>query len=157
MILNWLVATTTNEVGVSWFDFYSIGHICMGMGIFLFFSLFYTIPMAKSDYTRVILPLWAIWILTVVLGIAWEFLENILFLEMGLKFEGRQDSIANITTDIIFVGIGGLGSWFFCHEVFTDDKNHIGYYIFGIAGFTIWIVIFLILRYITYKNTPFFS
>ncbi len=156
MIINWLVATTTEEVGISWFDFYSIGHVCMGIGIFLFFSLLYTIPMSNEGESQVILPLWAIWILTVLLGIGWEFLENIIFIEMGIKFEGRLDSVQNITTDILIVAIGGLGGWLFCHEVFVKDKNVWAYYIFGLIGFTIWIVVFIILRYFTYKNTPIF-
>ena len=48
MLFNWLIATTTEEVGLSWFDFYSIGHITFGIGIFLFFSFFYTIQKYKG-------------------------------------------------------------------------------------------------------------
>jgi len=36
MMLNELIATETGEVGLAWFDFYSIGHICLGIGLFLF-------------------------------------------------------------------------------------------------------------------------
>jgi len=33
-----LVATNINEIGISFFDFYSFGHLAMGVGLFLFFS-----------------------------------------------------------------------------------------------------------------------
>ena len=156
MLANWLVATTVDEVGVSFFDFYTIGHICMGVGFFLFFSLFYTIPMSKDDASQILLPLWAVWIITFLIGIAWEFIENIILLEMGLKFEHRADSLQNIITDVIFAGIGGLGSSLFCHLVFNKDKNMWAYYIFGIIGFGLWLGVFIILRYLTYQNTPVF-
>jgi hypothetical protein len=48
MLSNWLLATEISEVGLSWFDFYSIGHLCFGIGLFLFFSLFYTVPKSFS-------------------------------------------------------------------------------------------------------------
>ena len=48
MLLNLWFATTADEVGISVFDFFSIGHICFGIGLFLFWSLFYTIPKKKG-------------------------------------------------------------------------------------------------------------
>lgn len=154
MLLNWFIASTVDEVGISWFDFYSIGHICMGIGIFLFFSLFYTIPYSKSNESQVLLPLWVVWIITILLAIGWEWLENVVFVDLGIKFEGRIDSIENMLTDIILVAIGGLGSWAVCHLVFKKEKNAWDYYVFGIIGFSIWILIFLILRFLTFHNSP---
>lgn len=149
MLINEFIATSVDEVGISALDFFSIGHICMGIGIFLFLSLFYTIPMSKDDGSQVILPLWLVWILTMVLGIAWEFLENILFIELGIKFEGRQDSIINIITDISLVGVGGLGMWLLAHWIFKTPKLHWLYYLLGIIGFALWIGVFIVLRYLT--------
>jgi hypothetical protein len=151
MLSNWFIAESVEEVGLSWFDFFSIGHICMGIGIFLIFSLFYTIPMSKEEGTsQILLPLWAVWVITVLAGIAWEFIENILFYELGIKFENRLDSIPNIITDILFVGVGGLGSWLFAHLVFSSPHRKIWpYYVFGLIGLGLWIGVFLILRYIT--------
>ncbi|TFG00219.1 MAG: hypothetical protein EU541_02945 [Promethearchaeota archaeon] len=147
MLLNWFIAESVDEVGISWFDFFSIGHICMGIGIFLVFSLFYTIPMTKKEGTsQIILPLWVVWIITVIVGIAWEFIENILFYELGIKFEHRLDSIANIITDIIFVGLGGLFSWLFAHLVFRTQSKVWAYYLFGLIGLGLWVCVFLILR-----------
>ncbi|MBY8982565.1 MAG: hypothetical protein KGD57_06435 [Candidatus Lokiarchaeota archaeon] len=150
MLFNWFIAEDASEVCLSWFDFFSIGHICMGIGIFLIFSLFYTIPMSKTNgKDQIKLPLWGVWLITVIFGIIWEFLENILLYNYGLKFENRRDSAANITTDIIIVGLGGLGTWIFAHIVFEYHKKHWPYYLFGILGLTLWIGVFLILRYFT--------
>jgi uncharacterized membrane protein YeaQ/YmgE (transglycosylase-associated protein family) len=144
MLFNEIFAETISEVGESWFDFYSIGHICFGIGVFLFFSLFYTIP--KNKGKTPIFSLLFVFILTFVILIAWELLENLLFVEIGWKFEGRRDSWQNITMDIIIGVIGALSSWLFCHLIFTKGKNIWAYYIFGIIGFGIWIGVFIILR-----------
>jgi len=144
MLLNEFIAETISEVGVSWLDFYSIGHICFGIGVFLFFSLFYTIPKNKGHVP--IFSLLLVFIITFVILIAWELLENLLFIEIGWKFEGRLDSWQNITTDIIFGIIGALISWLFCHLIFTKGKNIWAYYIFGIIGFGLWLGVFIILR-----------
>ena len=147
MLLNWLFAEIASEVGESWFDFYSIGHICFGIGLFLFFSLFYTIP--KKHSKTPIFSLLFVFILSLACIILWEVLENFLFIELGWKFEGRADSWQNITADIIIGMLGSLLSWLFCHEVFVKDKNIWSYYIFGIIGFGLWLVVFIILRALT--------
>ncbi|MBD3196981.1 MAG: hypothetical protein GF317_18150 [Candidatus Lokiarchaeota archaeon] len=150
MILNWLIADNIDEVGLSWFDFYSIGHICMGIGIFLLFSFLYTIPMTKTeDRSQVHLPLWGIWLLTLLMGIIWEIVENVLFFELGIKFEGRKDSLQNVFTDILLVGVGGLLTWLFAHLVFKYHVKTWPYYVFGLIGLGLWIGLFLILRYTT--------
>jgi hypothetical protein len=144
MLLNEFIAETINEVGVSWLDFYSIGHLCFGIGVFLFFSLFYTIPKNKGHTP--IFSLLFVFILTVIILIAWELLENLLFIQIGWKFEGRLDSWQNLTADIIIGVIGALSSWLFCHIIFTKGKNIWAYYIFGIIGFGLWLGVFIILR-----------
>ena len=152
MILNEIVATTTSEVGVSWLDFYSIGHICFGIGVFLFFSLFYSIPKARGDTP--LLSLLAVFILTFIILIAWEVLENTLLLILNLKFENRTDSPQNIFTDMIFGTIGALGACLFAYESFEREKKHWPYYVFGLISFAIWIGVFIILRYLTFMNSP---
>jgi hypothetical protein len=144
MLLNWLFAEIASEVGISWFDFYSIGHICFGIGMFLFFSLFYTIPKHKGHTP--IFSLLLVFILTLIILIVWEVLENFLFINIGWKFEGRLDSPQNITTDIIIGTLGSLISWLFCSEVFVKNKNIWAYYIFGIIGFGLWFIVFIVLR-----------
>ena len=151
MLLNEIIATTLAEVGISWFDFYSLGHITFGVGVFLFFSLLYTIPKANGNDPWV--PWWLVFAFTMGILVAWEFLENMVFIEMGIKFEGRMDSPQNITTDLILGTIGALGAWLFAHELVDKDRNVWGYYIFGLISFAIWLLFFFIGRYVTYWYT----
>ncbi|MHA1913444.1 MAG: hypothetical protein ACW986_09120 [Promethearchaeota archaeon] len=152
MLFNELIATEVLEVGVSWFDFYSIGHICLGIGLFLFFSLFYTIPKKRGNVP--IFSLLLVFILTVILAIVWEIVENVIFLNLGWKFENRPDSWQNITTDVLLCAVGGLGTWIFAYITFEKDKKAFAYYAFGIIGFGVWIGVFIILRYLTFQNSP---
>jgi len=147
MLFNDFIATVADEVGLSWFDFYSIGHICFGVGLFLFFSLFYTIPKKKGKTP--IFSLLFVFILTMFFVILWEIIENTVFIFFDWKFEGRADSWQNITTDILMGAVGGLGSWLFAYLIFEKDKNAWGYYIFGFIGFGLWLSVFMILRYLT--------
>ena len=142
-----LFASDPSQVGLAWFDFYSIGHICFGIGVFLFFSLFYTVPKNKGHTP--IFSLLFVFICTMIIIIIWEVFENTLFIEIGWKFEGRADSWQNVTTDILVGVLGGLGSWLFCYIIFIKEKNIWAYYIFGIIGFAIWLVVFIILRIYT--------
>jgi hypothetical protein len=142
-----LFATDPSMVGVAWFDFYSIGHLCFGIGMFLFFSLFYTIP--KHNGKTPIFSLLFVFIVVLLILVLWEALENLVFINIGWKFENRLDSWQNITTDLLIGTFGGIVSWIFCHLVFVREKNIWAYYIFGIIGFTLWIVVFIILRALT--------
>ena len=152
ILFNEFIATEIDEVGFSWFDFYSIGHICFGVGVFLIFSLFYTIP--KKHGAVPIFSLLFVFVITIFIAVMWEVIENVFFFELDWKFEDRRDSWRNITTDIILGGVGGLGTWLFAYLIFEKDKNVFGYYAFGIIGFGVWICIFIILRYLTFKNSP---
>jgi uncharacterized membrane protein YeaQ/YmgE (transglycosylase-associated protein family) len=155
MILNAIIATTTSEVGISWLDFYSIGHICFGIGAFLFFSLFYTIPKAKGSVP--LFSLLFVFILTLIVLVAWEIIENTILFLSNLKFENRPDSMQNIFTDIMFGIVGGLGAWLFAYLTFEKDKKIWPYYLFGIIGLGLWLGIFIILRYLTFMNSPIIS
>jgi hypothetical protein len=142
-----LFAIDPSMVGIAWFDFYSIGHFCFGIAVFLIFSLFYTIPKHKGNTP--IFSLLFVFIVTMGILILWEFLEYFVFLGLGWKFEGRPDSWQNITTDLLIGAFGGIVSWIFCHEVFVKDKNIWAYYIFGILGFSIWLGVWYIVRAFT--------
>ncbi|MFX1392603.1 MAG: hypothetical protein ACFFAH_03420 [Promethearchaeota archaeon] len=155
MLFNEIIATTTEEVCNSWFDFYSIGHICFGIGVFLLFSLFYTIPKAKGKVP--IFSLLLVFILSLVIFVAWEILENYVFFWLGLdylKFERRPDSLQNMTADILLGAIGALGTWLFAYMTFEKDKKIWPYYTFGIISLFLWLGIFVILRYLTFMNSP---
>ena len=142
-----LFATDPSMVGLAWFDFYSIGHFCFGIAVFLIFSLFYTIPKHKGKTP--LFSLIFVFILTLGILILWEVLEYFVFIDLGWKFEGRADSWQNMTTDLIIGAFGGIVSWIFCHEVFVEDKRIWAYYVFGIIGFVLWLVVFMILRAFT--------
>ena len=117
MLYNWLIATTSSEVGQSWFDFYSIGHVCFGIGTFILISLFYAIPKSKG-YTP-IFSLLMVFICTVIILILWEFIENYVVFWIGLehwKFEGRPDSLQNMGTDLLIGIIGALGAAIFAES-----------------------------------------
>lgn len=146
MILNEIIATNASEVGQSWFDFFSIGHICFGIGVFLFFSLGYSIPKSRGDTP--ILSLLAVFILTFIILIAWEVVENTLFIDIGWKF-GDRDSPRNILTDIVLGTIGALGMLLWAYEAFEKDKKHWPYYVFGLIMFIIWFGVFSFLRVLT--------
>ncbi|MFX0071465.1 MAG: hypothetical protein ACFFAO_10285 [Candidatus Hermodarchaeota archaeon] len=144
---NWLVATKASEVGVSWFDFNSIGHVCFGIGAFLCISLFYTIPKAKGQTP--IFSLLFVFILTIIPLVVWEIVENTILITIGIKFENRIDSPQNIFTDIMCGLIGALGTWLFAHITFEKNKKIWPYYTFGIISLGLWFGIFVILRFLT--------
>jgi hypothetical protein len=146
MILSEIIATNPAEVGQSWFDFFSIGHICFGIGVFLFFSLCYSIPKSRGDTP--ILSLLAVFILTFIILIAWEVVENTLFIDIGWKF-GDRDSPQNILTDIVLGTIGALGMLLWAYEAFEKGKKHWPYYVFGLIMFFIWLGVFTILLHLT--------
>ena len=150
MLFNEIIATTREEVCISWFDFYSIGHICFGIGAFLLISLLYTIPKAKG-YTP-IFSLMLVFILSMITFVVWEVIENYVVFWLGLghlKFEGRVDSLQNMTTDILLGALGGLGAWAFAYVTFEKDKKIWPYYTFGIISLGLWLGVFIILRYLT--------
>lgn len=152
MFFNEFIATEINEVGISWFDFYSIGHICLGIGLFLFWSLFYTIPKKKGRTP--IFSLLFVFMLTIICAIIWEIIEHTVFIDLGWKFENRPDSWQNMSTDVLLGAVGGLGTWLFAYLIFEKERSAFGYYTFGIIGFGVWIGIFIILRYLTLHNSP---
>jgi len=150
MLFNEIIATTREEVCISWFDFYSIGHICFGIGAFLLISLFYTIPKAKGKVP--LFSLMLVFILSMITFVVWEVIENYVVFWLGLghlKFEGRVDSLQNMTTDIFLGALGGLGAWIFAYMTFEKDKKIWPYYTFGIISLCLWLGVFIILRYLT--------
>ncbi|MFW9829621.1 MAG: hypothetical protein ACFFEY_18750 [Candidatus Thorarchaeota archaeon] len=120
--------------------------------MFLFWSLFYTIPKKRGRIP--IFSLLFVFILTVVCAVIWEIVEQTILLNLGLKFENRLDSWQNMTTDVLLCAVGGLGTWLFAYITFEKEKSALAYYIFGIIGFGVWIGVFIILRYLTFQNSP---
>jgi hypothetical protein len=59
-----------------------------------------------------------------------------------------------MSTDVILCAVGALGTWLFAYITFEKEKSAFAYYTFGIIGFGIWICVFIILRYLTFQNSP---
>ena len=142
-----LVATNINEIGISFFDFYSFGHIAMGIGLFLFFSTLIYYFLKKVNLKT---SLYSSLILSIIGGITWELIENILFFKWGFKFEGRKDSVFNLSTDLIFVGLGSY-LMLLLRTKFKTNKEVIRYYIFGILTFLFFILAYFIFKHLTLK------
>ena len=142
-----LVATNISEIGVSFLDFYSFGHIAMGIGLFLFFSTLIYYFLKKVNLKT---SLFCSLILSIIGGIVWEIIENILFFKWGIKFEGRKDSIFNLATDLLFVG-GGAYLMLLLRTKFKTNKEVPRYYIFGILTFLFFILAYFIFEYVTLR------
>ena len=133
-----------------WFLFYRSSLFWDWFIFILVIILYYT----KKKGRIPIFSLLFVFILTIVCAIIWEVIEHTLFLNLGWKFENRPDSWQNMTTDILLCGVGGLGTWLFAYLTFEKEKSAFAYYTFGIIGFGVWISVFIILRYLTFHNSP---
>ncbi len=147
-----IVGTDKDEVGRSPIDYFSWGHVDMGIATFLLLSLINTIPSLIEKTLIYIIPYFLMLILVLVVAIVWEILENTLLLEWGFKFEGRKDSFVNALWDIIFVIIGGLYMWIvkgILVNVIMGVKGIPIFYIIGIISFIVILIAFFIGKAIT--------
>ncbi|MHA1280989.1 MAG: hypothetical protein ACTSQP_00670 [Promethearchaeota archaeon] len=147
-----IVGTDKDEVGRSPIDYFSWGHVDMGIAAFLLLSLINTIPSLIDKTLIYIIPYFLMLILVIVVAIVWEILENTLLLEWGFKFEGRKDSFVNALWDIIFVIIGGLYMWIvkgILVNVIMGVKGIPIFYIIGIISFIVILIAFFIGKAIT--------
>jgi len=118
---------------------------------FLLLVLINIIPSYVDQALVYIIPYYIMLVLTVVVAVVWELIENTIFIKMGIKFENRRDSLANATWDIIFAIIGGAYVW----GIKGIMVNIIGvqlipaFYIVGIVSFIVVLIAFFIGRSIT--------
>ena len=106
-----LVGLDADYVGRSPWDFYSWGHMALGIALFLLLSLLITIPEFLEG--QGIIPWWSIIIIVLFLLLFWEFFENIVLWALGWKFEDRQDSFWNFLWDMIFGMATASVMWLF--------------------------------------------
>jgi len=146
-----IVADTKEETGRAPWDYFSWGHIAMGIMSFLLLVLINIIPTYVDQALVYIIPYWWMLILTIVVGIVWEIIENTIFVETGLKFENRRDSFVNATWDVIFVSLGALYIWILKGVMINLIGVHLilAFYIVGIVSFIVVIIAFLIGRAMT--------
>ena len=145
-----LIGMDADYIGRSFFDFYSWGHIALGIASYLLLSLLITVPEALGG--NALIHWWLIIVIVIIILFIWEFVENGILWALGWKFEDRQDSFANFLMDIIF-GIIGAGAMWLSAWIVFDVRGALGryYYIFGACIFGLVIVAYLI-GYAMYKS-----
>ncbi len=151
MILNWFWAQNPAEVSQVVFDFFSFAHVCMGIVFFAAISLISTLRnFVDPNNFKVKMGHW-IWFFvgTLIFAIVWEIIENTLLFELGWKYQNQQDSIINIISDIILVGLGGLICFGFAYLMYEKVKKceFPWYYLFDSLSFILFFVIYLALEF----------
>ncbi|MBD3338666.1 MAG: hypothetical protein GF353_06145 [Candidatus Lokiarchaeota archaeon] len=144
-------AGSKDDVGRSAIDYFTWGHIAMGVAIFLLLSLINTIPSYIDNALVYIIPYILMLFISFLIGVVWEILENTLFVGIGIKFEGRRDSFVNALWDVIFVCIGALIIWIIKGLMVNLIGPHLipAFYIVGIVIFVVSVLGFVIGRAIT--------
>lgn len=145
---NLFVATTEDCVSISAFDYWSIGHLFWGIFIFLLLYTFFNTPGNPNKNPK--LSLWQCEIVTIIIAVAWEVIENTLVYWIGVKV--KLDSPLNIFTDIVIWAIGGLGCWYFTHLMFVKKDTVLAYYLYGVLILALWIILFIVLGNLTKLN-----
>lgn len=147
------VGAVKDYVGRSAWDFYSWGHINMGIAAFIFFSLFITIPEYYFGQGAGFIPWWLAFFLTIVVGILWEVLENTLIYYWGWR-PGGKDTTLNAIWDMVFVTLGGGIMWLFQWLIMElIDYQGRWFYTVAFTSFFIVLICYLLGFYITNENT----
>ena len=138
-----IVAESKGQTGRAPWDYFSWGHIDMGIMSYLLLSLINTVPSWLTQTKLDTIFWWVMLVLTII--------ENTLFIKMGIKFENRRDSLANATWDIIFAIIGGAYIWGIKGILVNLIGVHLipVFYIIGIVSFIVVLIAFFIGRSIT--------
>jgi hypothetical protein len=111
-IANMIIAETIDEVGIAALDYFTWGHLFMGVLFFTLLSLLHVLFRyalnPAPDFLKDPLPIWLAFLITLIIGIVWEPFENFVLYAWGMKFENRQDSLLNASFDIIFVALAAF-------------------------------------------------
>jgi hypothetical protein len=151
VIFNWLWATLPGEVGQSVLDFFSFGHLAMGVVVFSLLSLISTIRNVFDPKNFKVQKSHWMWFLvgTVAFAIFWEVVENTLVLQWGLKHMNQADSIINAIADIILGGLSALiclGIAFLLYEK-VKKYEFLLFYLSDVLLFVVFFVIYLVLEF----------
>ena len=151
MIFNWLWATVPSEVSQSVFDFFSFGHLAMGIVVFSLLSLISTIRNLFDPNNFKIQKSHWIWFFvgTVIFAVFWEVAENTLVYQWGLKHMNQQDSVINAIMDIVLGGISALLSCGFAYLLYEKVKKYEFplFYLLNALSFVIFFIIYLVLEF----------
>ena len=95
-----LIGTCVAEVDRYPLDVYSISHLISG--IISYYISFFIFLFFMNELSAIFLS----YVVALVGGLIWEFLENITFVEV--KRNKRQDSPINSLTDVVLVFLGSI-------------------------------------------------
>ncbi|MHA2186189.1 MAG: hypothetical protein ACXAAI_14445 [Promethearchaeota archaeon] len=140
-LIGWPIIHVIGEpISIAVFDFWSMGHLLLGIAFFILAFTIYFIrnnrdvsPENVSIHTVKIPVPWKMfvsWIISVIVAIVWEIIENTLGLYLGMK--PILDSPLNAISDIIVWSIGGLVAWYITHLMFVSRRYIIVFYVYGI-------------------------
>jgi len=149
--MSWFWATLISEVNQSMFDFFSFGHLAMGVVVFSILSIISTIRnLFDPQHFKVQKSHWMwFFIGTVIFGIFWEIIENTFVLQWGLKYQNRPDSIFNAIFDVILAGVGALTCCGFAYLFYEKVKKceFPWFYLFSSLSFILFFMIYLALEF----------
>jgi len=139
-------------VGRSPWDFYSWGHIAFGIASFAIFSLI--INLWELFFGTATIPWYFIIIFVLIVGVVWEIIENTILWRLGVKYENRKDTFINAFFDIVFVVVGGLGTWLL-KWIIMDVMGELGrwFYVSALCFFLLVLIAYFIGFYITNEET----
>jgi hypothetical protein len=146
------VGLLEDYVGRSPWDFYSWGHIALGIASFALFSL--AIDLWELFIGPVTIPWYFSLIFVVIVAVGWEIIENTILWRLGVKYGNRKDTFINAFFDILFVLIGALGTWLL-KWIIMDAMGERGrwFYFSAICVFLLVLIAYFIGFYITNENT----
>ena len=155
-----VIAVSVADLSEAIFDFWSLGHLLSGIGIFMFvFTLYFVIKNVVDEPGEppgleipTIKNMFISWLICIIGAVVWEIIENLLFYAVGIKV--KYDSWVNIITDILLWGIGGLGAWILTHLMFVSKDTVHAYYIFTAVNIATIIILFISFYYMTFNLSP---
>lgn len=151
MIFDWLWATVPSEVSQSVFDFFSFGHLAMGIVVFSLISLISTIRNLFDPKNFKVQKSHWMWFFvgTLIFAVFWEVVENTVLLQWSLKHLNQPDSIINAIADIILGGLSALIIWAIGFLLYEKIKKYkfLLFYISDTLLFILFFVIYLVLEF----------
>ncbi|MFX0059927.1 MAG: hypothetical protein ACFE8J_16645 [Candidatus Heimdallarchaeota archaeon] len=148
-----VIAVDETNISTASFDYWTIGHLLVGIALFVFcFTIGFIIknlpntpgdPLTAPDFKKLLI----FWVITIIVAGLWEIVENTLLYFVGVK--NKFDSAPNIITDIVIWGVGGLVSWYMTDLMFLSQKYIRAYYIYGIINLITGLIMFIVFGYFT--------
>lgn len=127
-------------VDFSFIDFYTTGHFIFGYISQLLVYILFHVCLGLPNNPGVFV------VISINIGISWEFIENFYLQKKGYKFDNRVDSFANSLTDVLFVDIGAIT----CAFITINSLKII--FIVSIIILAIMVALMEVLRKITFNN-----